>query len=39
MMMFLLFADDMAIAGKSPIELKNNLDILYLYCYTWGHKI
>ena len=35
-LILLLFADDMAIFGKTPQELQNNLDKLYVYCMKWG---
>ena len=38
-LIMMLFADDMAILGKSPEEIQNHLDNLYLYCNTWGLKV
>jgi len=35
----LLFADDMAIVGKSPTELQTHLDLLHTYCNTWGLQV
>jgi len=35
----LLFADDMAILGKSPAEVQSHLDKLYLYCNAWGLNV
>ena len=31
-----LFADDMAIFGKTPLDLQNNLNLLNSYCDEWG---
>ena len=38
-LILLLFADDMAILGKSPLELQSHLDLLHNYCDTWGLKV
>ena len=38
-LILLLFADDMAIVGKSPEELQNHLNNLYLYCNSWGLNV
>ncbi|XP_052260175.1 uncharacterized protein LOC127864540 [Dreissena polymorpha] len=38
-MILLLFADDMAILGKSPAEVQSHLDRLYLYCNSWGLNV
>ena len=38
-LILLLFADDMAIVGKSPEEIQNHLDNLYTYCNTWRLKV
>jgi hypothetical protein len=35
-LILLLFTDDMAIVGKSPIELHNNLDLLYIHNVILG---
>ncbi len=35
----LLFADDMAILGKSPAEVQSHLDKLYVYCNAWGLNV
>jgi hypothetical protein len=35
----LLFADDMAIFGKTPDELQHNLDPLHTYCCQWGIEV
>ena len=35
-LILLLFADDMAIVGKTPEEIHAHLDCLYTYCDTWG---
>ncbi len=35
-LILLLFADDMVILGKSPVELQHNLNLLYDYCNRWG---
>jgi hypothetical protein len=35
----LLFADDMAIFGKTPDELQHNLDLLHEYCNKWGIEV
>lgn len=38
-LILLLFADDMAIIGKSPEEIQELLDLLYLYCNNCGLKV
>ena len=38
-LILLLFADDMAILGKSPAEVQSHLDNLYLYCNSWGLSV
>jgi hypothetical protein len=38
-LILLLFADDMAIVGKSPEEIQNHLNNLHTYCNTWGLKV
>jgi hypothetical protein len=38
-LILLLFANDMAIQGKSPLELQNHLDLLHSYCFTWWFKV
>jgi len=38
-LILLLFADDMAIVGKTPDEIQNHLDNLYYYCNLWGLKV
>ena len=38
-LILLLFADDMAILGKSPEEIQSHLDNLYLYCNSWGLNV
>lgn len=38
-LILLLFADDMAILGKTPEELQEHLDNLNLYCNAWGLKV
>ena len=35
----LLFADDMAIIGKTPSEVQGHLENLHEYCNTWGLKV
>jgi len=35
----LLFADDMAIVGKTPLEIQNQLDRLLEYCNAWGLSV
>ena len=35
----LLFADDMAIFGKTVQELQLNLDTLHMYCNKWGLEV
>ena len=35
-LILLLFADDMAIIGKTPEETQRHLDLLFSYCNTWG---
>ena len=37
--LLLLFADDMAIVGKTPCEIQNHLDNLYTYCNHWGLQV
>jgi hypothetical protein len=39
LLILLLFADDMAIIGKTPVEIQQHLDNLYTYCDTWGLKV
>jgi len=39
LLILLLFADDMAIIGKSPEEVQSHLDRLLEYCNTWGLKV
>ena len=39
MLILLLFADDMAILGKSPAEVQSHLDKLYVYCNAWGLNV
>ncbi len=38
-LILLLFADDMAIIGKSPEELQHSLDLLHEYCGKWGLEV
>ena len=38
-LILLLFADDMAIIGKTPDELQSHLDHLLVYCNTWGLRV
>ena len=38
-LILLLFADDMAVIGRSVEELQNSLDLLYTYCNTWGLEV
>jgi hypothetical protein len=38
-LIMLLFADDMAILGKSPEEIQTHLNNLYLYCNAWGLNV
>ncbi len=38
-LILLLFADDMAILGKTPEDLQNSLDSLYDYCNRWGLEV
>ena len=38
-LMLLLFADDMAIVGKTPNEIQGHLDHLLEYCNYWGLKV
>ena len=38
-LILLLFADDMAILGKSPAEVQSHLDKLYVYCNAWGLNV
>lgn len=38
-LILLLFADDMAILAKTPIELQTNLNLLHEYCNRWGLKV
>ena len=35
----LLFADDVAVIGKSPQELQQHLNFLHEYCDRWGLKV
>ena len=35
----LLFADDMAVIGRSIEELQTSLDLLHTYCNTWGLEV
>ena len=39
MLILLLFADDLAILGKLPVEVQTDLDNLYLYCNSWGINV
>ena len=39
LLILLLFADDMAIVGKSPREIQTQLDNLYEYSKTWGLQV
>ena len=39
LLILLLFADDMAIIGKSPEEVQSHLDRLLEYCNTWELKV
>ena len=38
-LILLLFADDMAIIGKSPGEVQKHLDLVSNYCKCWGLKV
>ena len=38
-LILLLFADDMAIVGKTPLEIQNQLDRLLEYCNAWGLSV
>jgi hypothetical protein len=38
-LILLLFADDMAIVGKTPAEIQEHLNTLYNYCNMWGLKV
>jgi len=38
-LILLLFADDMAIIGKTPTEVQYLLNKLYQYCDSWGLKV
>ena len=38
-LILLLFADDMAIFGKTVQELQLNLDTLHMYCNKWGLEV
>ncbi|KAH3788003.1 hypothetical protein DPMN_166131 [Dreissena polymorpha] len=38
-LILLLFADDMAIIGKTPYEVQQHLNILKTYCDTWGLNV
>jgi hypothetical protein len=38
-LIFLLFADDMAILAKTPLDLQNSLSKLYEYCMKWGLEV
>ncbi|KAH3733781.1 hypothetical protein DPMN_040215 [Dreissena polymorpha] len=38
-LILLLFADDMAIIGKSPAEVQKHLDLVSNYCKCWGLKV
>ena len=38
-LILLLFADDMAIVGKTPEDLQHALDLLLEYCNTWGLEV
>jgi len=38
-LILLLFADDMAILGKTPQELQNSLNLLHSYCTEWGLEV
>ena len=35
----LLFADDMAVVGRTPLETQNQLDRLLEYCNAWGLSV
>jgi hypothetical protein len=35
----LLFADDMGLLGKSPVELQHSFDMLHEYCDKWGLEV
>jgi exonuclease III len=39
LLILLLFADDMAILGKTPEEVQTHLDNLLIYCNAWGLKV
>ena len=39
LLILLLFADDMAIIGKSPSEVQSQLDTLISYCTKWGINV
>jgi len=38
-LLLLLFADDMAIVGKTPEEIQNHLNNLHKYCNHWGLQV
>lgn len=38
-LILLLFADDMAILGKSPQDLQNSIDLLHTFCTNWGLEV
>ena len=38
-LIILLFADDMAIIGDSPMGLQNSLNLLKTYCNTWALEV
>ena len=39
MLLILLFADDMAIFGKTPEDLERSLDLLKVCCDNWGLNV
>ena len=39
MLLILLFADDMAVFGKTPEDLQRSLDLLKVYCGNWGLNV
>jgi len=38
-LILLLFADDMAIVGKTPLEIQYQLYCLLEYCNAWGFSV
>ena len=38
-LIILLFADDMAVIGRSVEELQESLNLLHTYCNTWGLEV